>query len=339
MTAATPERLPAPTTGPNTFVRGTRPADVAVVIVTYNSAADIGPLLASLRAATSGLRMRVVVVDNDSTDHTLAVLERQWDVAVCASGGNRGYAGGINVALRQIGAARSVLVLNPDLVVRPDAVRAMLACLESTGAGIVVPRLVDPEGAPQRSIRREPTVLRSFGEAVFGDRARFRPAWLAETVYDRQSYRHAHPVEWATGAALLIDRALADSIGDWDERYFLYSEETDYFRRAREAGRAVWFEPAATVAHRQGGSGISAGQAALMSVNRVRYAERYGSRAAATWVHLAVILHAALRAGRSADRYALGILLDRRRWAALPHATLPGSRLSGVGPAPIGPGA
>lgn len=338
MTAPTPARLPAPTAGPHTFVRGTQPADVAVVIVTYNSEADIGPLLASLRLATPGVRMRVVVVDNDSTDHTVAILARQWDVTVRRGGGNRGYAGGINVALRHIGTARSILVLNPDLVVQPGSVRAMLACLESTGAGIVVPRLIDSQGATQASIRREPSVLRSFGEALAGDHASWRPAWLAETVYDARSYRHPHAVEWATGAALLIERTLADRLGDWDERYFLYSEETDYFRRARDAGGTVWFDPAATVTHRQGGSGISAGQVALMAVNRVRYAERYGTPAAAAWVRFAVILHAGLRAGRSADRYTLGILLRRHRWSELPHAPLPGVAADASAAAPIGPG-
>jgi N-acetylglucosaminyl-diphospho-decaprenol L-rhamnosyltransferase len=316
-------RLRMGSEGSDAFVRGDLPADVAVVIVTYNSEADVGPLLASLRAAIPAGGMRVVVVDNDSTDRTLAVLARHPDVTVRADGGNRGYAGGINVALRHLEAARAVLVLNPDLVVQPGTVRTLLSRLDSTGAGIVVPRIVDATGVVQTSLRREPSVLRTFGEALWGDHARRRPNWLAETVYDPHSYRAAHTIEWATGAALLIDRALADQLGDWDERYFLYSEETDYFLRARLAGRDVWFEPAATVVHRQGGSGESEGQAALMSVNRVRYAEHHRSRVEAAGVRLAVTLRAALRMYRRSDRYSLGILVNRRRWSTLPHATSP----------------
>ena len=331
VTIPAPGRLPIPRAGHDTFVGPGQPADVAVIVVTYNNEADLGPLLASLRASVPSVRMRVIVVDNDSRDRTLAVLSGQWDITVVPSGGNRGYAGGINVALSHVGPARSILVLNPDLVVGPDSVREMLACLEATGAGIVVPRLVDSHGVAQASLRREPSVLRSFGEALFGDHAPWRPAWLAETVYDAESYRSPHPVEWATGAALLIDRGWADRLGPWDERYFLYSEETDYFRRARDAGTTVWFTPAATVSHRAGGSGRSAGQAALMSVNRVRYAQRHGSRASAAWVHVAITLHAALRSRRDADRYALGMLLDRRRWPALPHATVAGGEQMGPG--------
>lgn len=325
MTGPGPHSPPAPADGRDSFVRDDRPADVAVVIVTYNSAADVGSLLGSLRASAAFVRMRVIVVDNGSADDTLGVLSQHRDVTVVAAGGNSGYAGGINVARRHLGPAGSILVLNPDLVVWPGSVEGMLASQASTGAGIVVPRVVDSGGNPQTSLRREPSVLRSFGEALFGGHATWRPAWLAETVYDPASYDRAHPVEWATGAALLIHRDLADRLGDWDERYFLYSEETDYFRRAREAGATIWFAPRATVLHRQGGSGMSPGQAALLSVNRVRYAQRHGGRAAAAWVHLAVTLHAALRARRETDRHTLGILLDRRRWASLPHATEPGA--------------
>jgi len=331
MTARTPDRSPSPATGRGTFIVDDEPADVAVVIVTYNSEADVGHLIASLRAEES-VRMRVVVVDNDSTDDTVAALSEHNDIIVRSGGGNRGYAGGINVALRYVGSARGILVLNPDLVVGPGSVRTMLSCLESTGTGIVVPRLLDPHGVPQASLRREPTVLRSFGEAVFGDRAKRRPSWLAETVYDQESYGRAHAVEWATGAALLIDGALADRLGDWDERYFLYSEETDYFRRARNDGATVWYDPASTVTHRQGGSGVSPGQSALMSVNRVRYAERHGTPVAAALVRAAVTLRAALRLYRATDRYTFAVLLDRRRWGALPRATHTAA-------APIGPGA
>lgn len=331
MTAQTPDLSVSPAAGRESFVGADQPADIAVIIVTYNSAADVGPLIASLRAALHSVRIRVVVVDNGSTDDTVSVLAKHSDVIVRSSGGNYGYAGGINVALRHVGQARSILVLNPDLVVGPGSVREMLDCLESTGAGLIVPRLLDSHGVPQASLRREPTVLRTFGEALFGDRAKRRPGWLAETVYDHESYGRAHTVEWATGAALLIDRALADRLGDWDERYFLYSEETDYFRRARNAGAIIWYTPAATVTHRQGGSGVSAGQSALMSVNRVRYAERHSTPVAAALVHLAVTLHAALRSHRATDRYALAILLDRRRWGDLPHAT--NTAASPIGPA------
>ncbi|MBO0078352.1 hypothetical protein JJD28_14990, partial [Listeria monocytogenes] len=78
-------------------------------------------------------------------------------------------------------------------------------------------------------------------------------------------------------AALLIRRDLADRLGPWDERFFLYSEETEYFHRARKAGETGWFTPDAIVRHEQGGSGVRPEFTALMAVNRVRYARATSS--------------------------------------------------------------
>ena len=76
-------------------------------------------------------------------------------------------------------------------------------------------------------------------------------------MYDPAAYTHAHPVDWATGAAVLVTAAAADTVGPWDERFFLYSEETDYSRRLRDAGYEVWYEPSATVRHAGAGSGTA----------------------------------------------------------------------------------
>lgn len=295
-------------------------ADVAVVVVTYNNEADVDALLQSLHAEEPDARIRVVVVDNDSTDGTLLKLARYDDVIVVPSGGNLGYAGGINVGLRHIGPALSVLILNPDLTVSRGATRALLNRLDMIGTGIAVPLLKDDQGVRQASLRREPSVLRTIGEALFGSRLTRRPGWLAEIDHRPESYQRAHPIEWATGAALMISRDLVDRLGDWDERYFLYSEETDYFRRARADGANVWFEPGAVVQHRQGGSGVSPAQTALMAVNRVRYAEVHGSSVGARWTRAALMLHATLRCRQPEQRNVLRLLRNRGRWEELPHA-------------------
>ena len=92
---------------------------------------------------------------------------------------------------------------------------------------------------------------------------------------DERSYQHRHVVDWATGAALLVDAELDRRVGGWDERFFLYSEEVDFMRRVRESGSQIWFEPGAVMRHRRGGSGASDMLEALMAVNRVRYQEKW----------------------------------------------------------------
>ncbi len=312
---------PTPLT-PGRFAGPDDRADVAALVVTYDSAADIEPLLDSLRAETDETALRVVVVDNSPDDRTLAALRRHGDITAVPSGGNLGYAGGINVARRLAGDARALLVLNPDLSVERGAIAALLRRLDASGAGIVVPAMRGADGAGYPSLRREPTAWRTVGDALFGRRLPGRPGWLGEIDYDAESYAHAHPIVWATGAALLIRRELADRLGDWDERFFLYSEETDYFRRAREAGASAWFEPAAVARHRRGGSGASGALIALMMANRLRYAQKVGPRAAAARMRAALLLHETLRLPIRSHRAAFRAIVSRRSWSRLPHATL-----------------
>ncbi|MES2094824.1 MAG: WecB/TagA/CpsF family glycosyltransferase [Actinomycetota bacterium] len=315
------------------FVTDESRVEATVVIVTYNSADHLDALLAGLRAESDRVSLRVVIADNGSTDSTLDIIGANSDLITVETGGNVGYAQGINCAMQRAGDCGAVLVLNPDLTIEHGAVRAMLDRLAASGAGVVVPRIIDAGGQVYPSLRREPTIINALGEAVFGSHFASRPDLLSEIDRDAVSYRHAHPVEWATGAALLIDRRVTDAVGAWDSRFFLYSEETDFFHRVRLEGFPVWFEPAAVVRHEQGGSGTSAELATLMAVNRVRYVRKIHGRRYAGAFRSVVILHELMRARERDHRDRLRVLLRERSWDALPQA----SRLpSGAVGIPIG---
>ncbi|MGR0159879.1 WecB/TagA/CpsF family glycosyltransferase [Paenarthrobacter nitroguajacolicus] len=311
---------PVPSRAPGTFVQVTERADVAVVVVTYNNADDVGRLVSSLRGETTGQSIKVVVADNSPDDRTFRELQRHPDVAAVRTGGNLGYAGGINAALTIAGDAGSYLVLNPDLHVEPGAIAAMLKRMEGSGAGMVVPVLLDGDGSVYPSLRREPGVLRALGDAALGSHLKARPGWLSEMDFDPESYVHGHRVDWATGAALLIRADAAKAVGEWDEQFFLYSEETDYCHRMRDAGYSIWFEPAARMWHERGGSGTSPQLAALMSVNRVRYAAKYlgGSRVLA--FRCAVLVSEVVRINKRGHRQAAWAVVNRSRWEKLPRA-------------------
>ena len=115
----------------------------------------------------------------------------------------------------------------------------------------------------------------------------------------------------------MVSRRLADAVA-WDESFFLYSEETDFFRRLRVCGGTVWYEPSATVTHEGGGSGASPGLNALMSVNRIRYIRKYHSPAYATVFHGIVVFAELLRCWKPERRGVLGAVLDEGSWTALP---------------------
>lgn len=297
----------------------TGPVEVVVLVVTYNSAGDLGALLGDLRAEASRRALRVVVADNASTDATWEVASGHPDVVAVRTGGNLGYAAGLNAAMRHAGPAAAVLVLNPDLRLPPGALDPMLARLrDDERIGIVVPRIDEPDGTLHHSLRREPGVVRAASDALLGRAWPARPGVLSEHIRDDRAYRAARPVEWATGAALLIRSEAARDIGAWDERFFLYSEETDFQRRAREAGWTIWFEPAARVVHRGGGSGVSNDLVALTVVNRVRYAEKHLPGRAALF-RAAVMLGEELRRDPTHAR-ARWALRRRARWRHLPRA-------------------
>jgi GT2 family glycosyltransferase len=300
-------------------------ADAAVVIVTYNSASDIHLLIDDLRDAAGDRKVRVIVVDNQSSDDTVETVRAHPDIEVVEAGGNLGYAGGINRALPLTEPCGAVLILNPDLRLKPGAVNRLLESLAAdAGVGVVVPLIVDMDGVTYPSLRHEPSVTRMLGDALFGSKLWLsRPSMLSEFDYRRTSYLYPHNVDWATGAALLIRSEVARELGEWNESFFLYSEETEYFRRVRDNGYRVRFEPKAVVQHRLGGSGTSPAVITLLAVNRIRYVELHHGAAYSAMFHAAVALAEALRAYDPAHRRRFAIVTSRRRWTELPAATKP----------------
>lgn len=313
-------RTPDPHRVQGNFTGRESPARVAVVIVTYNSGETAPLLIADLRRETADQSIKVIIADNSPSSSTVDELAGSVDVTVFRTGGNLGYAAGINLAIQQAGTADAYLVLNPDLRLDQGCVATMYRKMQHSHAGAVVPLLRDADGRTYHSLRREPTILRAVGDALMGSKLQPRPGWFSETDFVQESYKYAHRVEWATGAAVMIAGHVARKVGDWDEQYFLYSEETDYLRRVRDAGASVWFEPAARMSHTGGASGTSSALEDLMATNKVRYVRKFRPAAYARLFHAAVILGAALRAPLPGRGSALPVLADETRWAGLPHS-------------------
>lgn len=293
-----------------------QPPDVLVAVVTYNSAATIDRFLHALPRALHGAgTATVVVVDNDSHDGTVERVSAlaPWAVVVRA-GANLGYGAGVNIALRAAARpGRGAYVLNPDAVPSPGSVDLLArAVTDGSGTGIAVPRVVDDAGRLKYSLRREPTIARALGEALMGGHraARF-PRW-GDMIRDSTYYVDGATADWATGAAMFLSPRTLEEVGLWPEDYFLYSEETEYALRARDAGLRLRLVTAAEVVHPGGDMEVSPWLWSLVAVNRTRlYRKRHGPLLGSVY-WMVVVANEASRAaiGRRTHRAALRALLS-----------------------------
>ena len=264
---------------------------VDVVIVTYNSADKIGACLASLAGDPD---VRVTVVDNASTDETLQRL-RLLSVDVLPQRVNGGFAVGCNVGWRS-GEAPYVLFLNPDAVIEPSSVRALAEVLARDSAvGIAAPKFLYPDGRLAPYLRRFPTLASTFGRALFLHRLFPRARSFEEVVSDPAAYERPGRVEWVPGACLLVRRSLLERLGGFDERYFMYCEDKDLCKRAREVGQYVWFEPRAVCIHESGASRPRSSLLPVLAESRLRYAGRHERAAVAALHRVGLLLEALTR--------------------------------------------
>lgn len=204
-----------------------------------------------------GMAGAVTVVDNDSGDGSYemlvaAVQEKGWDrVRVFQSGRNGGYGAGNNHGIRHglpDGSAPDyVYILNSDAFPEPGAIRTLVDHLQAhPEAGFAGSRIHGDDGAYHQTAFRFPTVFSEFESA-----ARTGPiSWLlGRFVVPLPEPKTVQEVDWMAGASLLVRRRMLDEVGLFDERYFLYFEETDLCLRARRAGWKAAYLPQSRVMH------------------------------------------------------------------------------------------
>jgi N-acetylglucosaminyl-diphospho-decaprenol L-rhamnosyltransferase len=288
---------------------------VAVVVVTYNSEDLLAELLASLRDGLTGVPWHLTVADNASADGTVPLLRRLApEATVIEMGRNAGYAAGINAAVEAALPHSAILVLNPDVRLMPGCVAEMLNALRP-GTGLIAPQLLDAKAELIESQRREPSVLRAWGDTLLGAQRAGRYRIFGEIVTDRRCYRLEAVTDWAEGSTLLISADCWQRCGPWDESFFLYSEETDFALRARDAGFITRYIPTARAVHLEGGSAQSPGLWSLVMLNRLRlFQHRNGKiRTVAYWAALVSRETSRAVLGKATSRAAVKALVNPRR--------------------------
>lgn len=233
--------------------------DVLAVIVNYRTAELTEACLASVsaeRQLVAGLR--VALVENGSKDGSAerllsAIASSGWDewIDFIELEENRGFAYGNNAAIRPALDAADppacILLLNPDTVVRPGGVKALVDFMEAhPDAGIAGSRLEEPDGTPQISAFRFPTI---FGELEAGLRLGLATKLLGRWTVPAPLPKEACEMDWVSGASMLVRRAVFEECGLLDEGYFLYFEDPDFCLAARRNGWPCWYLPESRVVH------------------------------------------------------------------------------------------
>ena len=202
-----------------------------VVVVTYNSAHDIGECLSALCGED------ILVIDNASRDGTGDIAAKAHGrVQVTRNRTNVGFGVAANQGMRAA-SGRDVVLVNPDVRITRDVIDELQLIAQRTAAGVVAPRLVYPGGSVQESARRFPSVARLLARRTPVGRSAIGLRWLA----DDRTPATSGPVEsdWVIGAVMYLPRRTIEAIGGFDERFFLYGEDVDLCARSWQAGLPV----------------------------------------------------------------------------------------------------
>jgi N-acetylglucosaminyl-diphospho-decaprenol L-rhamnosyltransferase len=270
----------------------------SAIVVTYNSAGEIGPCLEALRNADGWQR---IVVDNASQDDTIERVQKTDPAArVITNAKNTGFAAAANQGAR-LASGRILLFLNPDAIAQPGALGALAKALEQEGVGAVGGALSHSCGEVDRGfcVRRFPTMLFMTAEILLLNRL-----WPANPLNRDYrcldlDYAKRQQVDQPAGACLAVRREAWTNIGGFDERFFpIWFEDVDLCRRLRAHNWKILYSPAATFLH-SGGHSVSRLSLGDRQVfwyrNLLRYWRKHESRTAVAGLRAIITLGMGLR--------------------------------------------
>ena len=260
--SGSPSTLPASGL-PSGSVPSTEEIDLAIVIVNYNASALLSGCLTSVFASAGDFSYTVCVVDNGSSDDSVAMMRDRFPQAgLIVSETNLGFSAGNNLALRQLGLsdrqrlpnrplARYILLLNNDTVLPANALAGMIQFMDGRPElGVAGPRVRRPDGTLDLACRRSfPTPWVSFCRMtrlsrLFPRSKRFNAYNLSYLPEDA-----VHPVDSVVGAYMQVRTQAILEVGLLDEAYFMYGEDLDWAKRIKSAGWEVWYNGEVEITH------------------------------------------------------------------------------------------
>lgn len=234
--------------------------DLSVIIVNWKVAPLVSELLHSIAEFTDGIAYEIFVVDNASGDGIKDVVADFRRVrpgvrlVFIENEKNLGFAAANNLAISQA-SGRHVALLNPDTRLKDDALRRMVRWMdEHPDAGVAGPKLLNPDGTVQPSVRRFPGLADQALILLKLHRLAAGASPLKRYLHAGFDYEREADVDQVMGAAFFVRSEVFRTVGLLDEGFFIWFEEVDLCKRAKEAGWRVVYTPAAEIVHHGGAS-------------------------------------------------------------------------------------
>lgn len=250
--------------------------DLSIIVVNWNTRALLFDCLTALEPDRQTLELQIIVVDNGSTDDSLAMISSSFPhVLTIANGQNLGFSVANNLGVQQA-TGRHVLFLNSDTIVQPAALVTLVDYLDThTDAGAVGPQLLNADGSLQPSGRPLPTLLEAWRAIIPLGKARRE---RLKSTLEKRDYDQITAVGELSGAALMVKKEILDQIGVFDERFFFLGEDIDLCWRIQKAGWQIFYVPTAKITHLWGGSsqGLSEKHSLLAQRAYLRLMQKHG---------------------------------------------------------------
>jgi GT2 family glycosyltransferase len=295
--------------------------DFSIIVVSWNTRDFLHTCLRSiiedLQQASSPITAEIIVVDNASDDGSAAMVRDRFpQVRLIQNPGNAGFAAANNQAIAEAH-GRILFLLNPDAYLRSGALVGLAHYMEQNPAAAVVgPQVLNPDGTWQAAAFRFPTLWDLLCEAVF-----LSVLWPRSPLFARKElggFDRTYPrqVDWVQGCALAVRHEVWDTVGPFDEDYWMYVEELDWCRRAQAMGYQAFFTPDAEVVH-YGRRAVARARAAVLPLgfrSHFRYYRKFDGPVTEAAVRLITMLQMGLRAAISSAMVALSSGSERARW-------------------------
>ncbi|WP_420587356.1 glycosyltransferase family 2 protein [Ruegeria sp.] len=224
--------------------------DLSVIIVNYRTSDVTSKAVQSVLDHAGSLSLEVIVVDNDSGDGSVEALRTAFpQITVLDAGHNGGYAWGNNLGIRQA-KGRYLLVLNPDALVYDGTLeRAVSYMQDNPDVGILGGHVSLENGSQQPTLFRELSLSKLFWGLVVPNRILRRSRLFGDQRYASLARDTEQDVDVVAGCFMMIARAVVEQVGMMDDRFFMYSEESEWCWRVRQAGLKVRYNPDVRLTH------------------------------------------------------------------------------------------